>query len=325
MNIVLKSRDESIDVLRSFAIIGIFLAHSLPGALLVQLRGFDVVLMVFLSAVCSSKFDKESFNYFDYFVKRVTRLVLPVWIFLVGYYIGVYVLYYLPPLSEIISSFTFMSDRYVWIIRILLILSLLSPFIALYINRISNFSVVGFAIIICSLCELVFSSSDNNIINLLFMTLPYGVVYIIGMRINKFSERQISAILSVCVFIFILLSCKYWYEYGRFVTTSEFKYPPRIFYLSYGLFMTLLLWVCRHAIVKVLKQINLSNTAQYIGRHTYWLYLWHIPFVDIVGDSYNPMIRFVIIFMSALFCVTLQDFLVCRFVKNIKIAAVFKG
>lgn len=126
--LTIMKRDPSIDLLRCIAIIGIIIAHCTPTSIFIQLRGFDVVLMVFLSAVCSKKFDND-FNYFDYFTKRCMRLILPVWIFLIIYYIGIYSFYYLPPFQDILSSFTFFSDRYVWIIRILVILSLLTPYI----------------------------------------------------------------------------------------------------------------------------------------------------------------------------------------------------
>lgn len=57
MDFKLNRRDTSIDILRFIAISGIILAHSNPGTFLTQLRGFDVVLMVFLSAVCVKGFD----------------------------------------------------------------------------------------------------------------------------------------------------------------------------------------------------------------------------------------------------------------------------
>ena len=47
MDFKLNRRDTSIDILRFIAISGIILAHSNPGTFLTQLRGFDVVLMVF--------------------------------------------------------------------------------------------------------------------------------------------------------------------------------------------------------------------------------------------------------------------------------------
>lgn len=120
-------RDPSIDILRFIAITGIIMAHSKPGALLTQLRGFDVILMVFLSAVCVNGKKMATVNLLDYFCKRGVRLILPVWIFLIFYYAGIYLVYYLPATKEIIASFVFLSDRYVWIIRILLLLALATP------------------------------------------------------------------------------------------------------------------------------------------------------------------------------------------------------
>ena len=47
-----KVRDQGIDVLRWLAITGIIIAHVNPSAFWLQLRSFDVPLMVLLSGIC---------------------------------------------------------------------------------------------------------------------------------------------------------------------------------------------------------------------------------------------------------------------------------
>lgn len=178
----IKQRNASIDLLRSIAIIGIIIAHCTPNLFLIQLRGFDVVLMVFLSAICSNKFGSENFNYFDYFTKRCIRLILPVWIFLIIYYCGVYFFYYLPPFQEILASFTFFSDRYVWIIRILVMLSLLTPYLYKLTTNSSPTQIIVYFCIIVLACEIIFKIQNNEWANLIFMTMPYGLVYILGIN-----------------------------------------------------------------------------------------------------------------------------------------------
>lgn len=46
-----KNRDQSIDLLRFIALTGIIIVHIHPSAFWIQLRNFDVPLLVFLSGV----------------------------------------------------------------------------------------------------------------------------------------------------------------------------------------------------------------------------------------------------------------------------------
>lgn len=321
----IKIRDESIDILRCIAIIGIFLAHSGPSDFWIQLRGFDVILMVFLSAVCAKGFDRDNFNYFDFLSKRCMRLILPVWIFFALYYVGVYVMYYLPPLSEVISSFTFTSDKYVWIIRILVILGICAPLVWKLTVKLNQAWIISIVLIILICCEVLFYNVSNNTFELIMITFPYAAAYIMGMNINKFSRKKQILIASIFGFSFLISAGYQYYLHGAFVTVSHFKYPPRIYYMSYGLSMCMFLWIDRLQIYKFFQLIKIEKIANYIGRHTYWLYLWHIPFVDILGDFFNPAIRFLIISGSALICVYIQDSIVQRFVSNRKLAIIFNG
>lgn len=324
-SININKRDVTIDILRCFAIIGIFIAHCQPNLFFKQLRSFDVILMVFLSAVCSSKFDKSDFNYFDYIGKRCMRLIVPVWIFLIVYFAGVYIFYYLPPFIEIFMSFAFLSDRYVWIIRVLLILSLLAPFIGQTSHKLPIPITIIALIIICILCELLFEAINNKWVNIVLMEIPYVIVYVIGMNIKSFSKNQINILASICFLFFCGYMILQIQATGNFVPTTQFKYPPQAYYISYGIGVTILLWENRNRIEKFLQKLRIANAAQYIGKHTYWLYLWHIPFVDMTENQFNPFIRFIVIFSGALICVYVQEQIVKRYISESKIAAIFKG
>lgn len=320
---VIKQRDTSIDILRSIAIIGIIIAHSNPNNFWIQLRGFDVILMVFLSAVCVNGFEK--INYSNYVAKRSRRLILPVWIFLSIYFVGTYLFYYLPPTTEMLMSFTFLSDRYVWIIRILIILAMAAPFIYKFTNTLSFRSNVLLLITVLAIAEFIFSNTDNKYLNIILMTLPYGLVYMLGLNIKSFTQKQIKSLGLLSLFIFVIQSFYLSTISGRFIPVSEYKYPPQFYYMSYGLGVTLLLWISRSRIQRLFEVIHLDNFAKYVGKHTYWLYLWHIPVVDIVGSSYTPLLRLIIILGISLLLVYLQDQLVKKFVNNRMLISILNG
>lgn len=80
-----KTRDNSIDILRSFALIAIILIHCHPDSNFVcQLTEFNVPMMVFLSGVSYALSSKNE-SYGSYCWKRFKRLILPAWIFIWGY------------------------------------------------------------------------------------------------------------------------------------------------------------------------------------------------------------------------------------------------
>lgn len=321
----MKEREVAIDILRFFAIIGIIIAHTTPSPLFVQIRGFDVVLMVFLSAVCTKKFDEGKFNYFAFLVKRCIRLILPVWLFFILYYIGIYLFYYLPPINDIVASFTFTSDRYVWIIRILVVLSILAPFIWQLTHRLSSTALLIILFSGLVLSEYLFCVYSSRIYDMIFMTIPYGLVYILGMNVNCFSKKMQLALAYSFLSVFIILFIYLWVVSGECVLTSVYKYPPHFYYMSYALAVTLLMWVYRNQIACVMHKLHLRSFASYVGSHTYWLYLWHIPIVDVVQGHFNPFIRFFIIFGVAMSIVIVQDKIVNYYIKNKTWKSVFNG
>lgn len=133
----------------------------------------------------------------------------------------------------------------------------------------------------------------------------------------------ILATLSFCVFL--ILFCYYRIDHGFIVLTSEYKYPPRLYYTSYGLGCTLVMWNYRTKIESFFNLIHIKQFAQFVGSHTFWLYLWHIPMVDIVGNHLCAAIRFFLIFGGALICVAFQDFIVKQFVRKPVLISIFNG
>ncbi len=87
-----------------------------------EIRGFDVPTMVVLSAVLARGSYERSKGTGDFISKRVKRLVIPTWIFLVGFYVCMLIVGKLPSYSDVIKSFFFQRDSgiagYVWIIWI---------------------------------------------------------------------------------------------------------------------------------------------------------------------------------------------------------------
>lgn len=84
------SRSPTIDLMRFIGLTLIVLAHISPPETIFQIRTFDVPLMIFVSGMAYSG-RKPDFSP-SFFIKRLKRLVLPVYIFLTAYFAAVFII-----------------------------------------------------------------------------------------------------------------------------------------------------------------------------------------------------------------------------------------
>lgn len=92
------------------------------------------------------------------------------------------------------------------------------------------------------------------------------------------------------------------------------KYPPRLYYLSYAMALSLFLWIIKDALLKWLEKIThrLVLLISYIGSHTIWIYLWHIPLLSLAARLDSAFLRFSVVFVLATLVAYVQAELVLR-------------
>lgn len=78
---IILNRIYFIDYLKVLGLLLVILAHVQAPDFIMQVRSFDVTLLVFISAYLASIRNKNIGN-MTYFTKRFKRLVFPTWIFL---------------------------------------------------------------------------------------------------------------------------------------------------------------------------------------------------------------------------------------------------
>jgi peptidoglycan/LPS O-acetylase OafA/YrhL len=82
-------RDTSLDLLRVVGILVIFLVHGRPPGWVVQAVGFAVVLLVLASGMSHRLLlERQGLRPTAFLWRRLSRLVLPVWLFLAVYAAG---------------------------------------------------------------------------------------------------------------------------------------------------------------------------------------------------------------------------------------------
>lgn len=310
------NRDLTIDVLRFIGISLIILAHILgPGSLLFQIRSFDVPLMVFVSGLANS--GKTMQNYWAYLKRRLPRLVIPVWLFYTFYFLIEYIGYR----AGIVSSFletkqivnTFLCiEGYGWIIRVFVLIMLVTPFISLLEEKVSDrvFAIISIALI--SLHAILFPfyhafSRPGLVQQIMDLTIPYllGYVpaYMIGIMMRKASVWS-KLILGVSFLCVLGICCSLQITNNGGFDIETFKWPPQLPFICYGVGVSCLLW----ALKKPLVLLSKWNVVVFIGQNTIWIYLWHILALSFIFRITNIWwFQYLIVYGFALFLCWVQN------------------
>ena len=324
-------REQTIDFARFISLSLIFLAHVNPPFFILQLRCFDVPLIIFVSGLVMSERGIDLKDYWPYIKKRVLRLLVPTYIFLSFYFIIAYILFSFRIISveyglkTILSSYLLMYGiGFVWILRVFLILMLLTPILQYINNRIVSIKsffllllliLVGQELLVILFREIA-SYKLSSILGEYILYMSYSFMFLLGLRAKKTSNK----ILKVFFLSFLLANLfafSYWMiEKGTPICLSPiYKYPPRSYFLFYGGLMSLLIWILLKKIPISLISNRYLNVPSFIGRNTIWLYLWHIPFVGVV-NSYldNWMVKWAFLYLLAIICYWVQ----CRIIHYIE-------
>ena len=317
----LQQRDPSIDLLRFIGLTMIILAHiglSRSTSLLFQLRSFDVPLMVFTSGLAFS--GKNVGSYLPFIGKRTLRLIVPVYIFVAAYIL----------LNPILSGWglvenysaekiagTFMlrlnpSIGYVWIIRVFLIVMLVTPLLIKMDKALKNDWVClgAIAAVLAAQHLLVGWLKPMKpgwfIQDWVLYICGYSAVFMWGLRARKASPA--ASCVALLMLAAVLCFCGYgmYEEHGTLMKLQATKYPPQLYFLVWGMFISGILWFTRKWWTKVMY----NRFFTFIGQNTIWIYLWHIPFVNIVVkgpfDAWHPLWKYIFVYVAALCIYALQ-------------------
>ena len=297
-----------IDFLKFIGLIGIIIAHVNSPEWALMIRSFDVPLMVILSSILAgktySKYSGTLSSAANYYTSRIKRLVIPTWLFLV-FYFAVDFLFTGTANSMVYYAASFCLTRYgigyVWIILIYLYSALLIPLF--YKLKLSVKGIV-FVALSYLLFEIAYHYSIglniNTVVNAFVDTtyyyiVPYGVLTYLGINYSRMNKTAKITITAVSALLFVSLAVFYWKSTGEFQSVYIAKYPPRMYFLSYGVAYSFgLLMLCEGKNLKIFK----NKLVQYISSHSMWIYLWHILVLKVYEVLKLPefwIIKFIIV------------------------------
>lgn len=323
-----ENYEQRIDILKALGTVLIIVAHTITSTFINQLRIFDVPLLIIISGILAVNSYKKEKNYFSYLKKRIIRLVIPTYLFFtfffLGTYIGSQILNVDFPFSTIQLRNTYLlldGIGYVWIIRVYLLTAIVTPLLLMIKEKLKISMQIIILLLIYIIYEILFWKVGNvNIIltYIIYYVIPYSILIWLGINIkdNKKSVKNtaiFSTIIFVITFIIMMVS-----NNGNVALISDFKYPPRIYFLSYSVAMSMILILIVNKI-KIKEDNILLKSITFISRHSMWIYLWHVLFVFIAEwTKMQDLIKFIFVLVMSIVCTIIQNKLIDAFFKNKK-------
>lgn len=320
-------RDVTIDTLRFIGISLIILAHVSPPNILFNIRCFDVPLMLFVSGLSYANKDVKG-NY-SFFIHRFKRLLIPLYLFLSVYFALIFSLKYIfsidfgITLQQMVESYLLINGiGYVWIIRIFLMVALLTPWLISFSRKFKSNAVFLATIFLLMLIQnilLSYNIGENNIIvyEFIYYAVGYSCLFLYGLRIRNMKNN----ILYYELFWGVIFIAYAYFIYTNsaenkvyhMIQINNYKSPPQLYYLVWGAFLSTICYI----IIQKHSQLWLAKYKlfSFIGMNTIWIYLYHIPLIQITTILKTPWyIQYLVVYALAVtFC-----YIQVKFVKEIK-------
>lgn len=246
-----KERDEVLDYLRAIGTVLVIFAHITAPTGILEIRTFDVTMLVFVSGASYALSNREKQtlqiqDYLAYIFNRFKRLIVPTWIFLTLYFAFFRLLTFCGiasvrfTLKDYIGSYFLVSGiGFVWVIRVYFLMAMIAPILLFTIRKMqrSTFCVLLiFAAVVQSVLVEFLKVENGAFWKIVELIIPYmigyGIVYAFGMQYALCKKGMVEKLIIFGVIFFgyaIIM---------RFPSINAMKYPPHIYYLAYGLFVT---------------------------------------------------------------------------------------
>ena len=311
-------RDIRVDILRFIGLSMIIFAHVEPPSILFQLRNFDVPLMVLVSGMSFSLSYRYGLSYLSYVIKRLRRLIAPVWVFLTFFFLTMYLFGVNQEkidINTVFESYALIGGiGYVWIIRVFIMVALIAPFVFSFHRKvISNLKYYSYLSILFIFFEIIRYLTDPFISSGTLETLsyfthyriPYALIFSLGIRLYSASIKFLLIVSIINLVILVVLAYSLYLYSGELVPTQRFKYPPSYYYVSYAIFVAVGLFIISESIFKVLTILKLKLLIEFISNNSIWIYLWHIPFIMLLPLD-NFLLRYIVVYSCSLIATFIQ-------------------
>ncbi len=174
---------------------------------------------------------------------------------------------------------------------------------------------------------IVLKKYSNGTLNRAIELLPYILVFCYGNLLKQklIPLKRITYFLGLLIILFIFRKAS--------IDIGSFKYPPRLIYIWYGLFISNVLFLMKDNLIKIILNFKyLKRFIEYIGKSTMWLYLIHIGVYYIIlfikkKIILNWKIEYLMLVLLSLGILFIKDKILGKFEKSFKskILNILKG
>ena len=210
--------------------------------------------------------------------------------------------------------------EYVWIILIYLYSALLVPLFSKMKTFKYGVFLISFVYILYEIACYFRIGLDNKFIETTFYyIIPYGVLTYLGYNYSRIKRSHKYLIAVGSFLVFIGCGIYYWIQTGALHSTQIAKYPPRCYYLGFGIAISLLLlFIFENKRYKIFD----NRIICFISKHSMWVYLWHILILLVYKSLDLPNIwyvKFPVIYCGSALTVLLVNKVLDLIEKRIKI------
>lgn len=292
----MKKRSLEIDMLRGIAIIAMILIHTCyyflsdKTALFIwNWSQFAVPVFVFCSSYLFFQKTKDTPALsFAYFKKRITRLVYPYYIFLLFF---IPVVFLLTPekinAKYIVQSIFLIGGVDVnWLILLFVYITIILPIISIFYYKYRLLFIIYSLISVASSVSFIFYKlpvSYKYTMWLSWSVIPiFALFFVLHEHKNKF-------LLFLTAISGIVFTASYYVEiiFKHNLGMFENKYPPTIYFLSYGAFLILLLYFLSKFLIR---NNVITKIVSFFSIHSYSIYFIHYTILIILA-SYLKLLK----------------------------------
>lgn len=276
-------RDKSIDTLRGFAMLLMIVTHvtawyraSRTADFIWDFSHFSVPIFLFCSLYLMTRRPVQMTlkTYFGYVVKRLKRLLIP-------YYIYLFVFLFMQwtlggkkmTLEYILNSlFPWGGPDSSWLVTLFVYLTVFAPIIFYLYQKARALSLAIFLVSLGSTIYFLFESYANyrEIMWLPWMTIIYFTLFFTD-YLGKSQKRIVVGALGF--FILFLGLRVYLDSMDKNLIIFNNKYPPNLYYLSYGLFGLLATYWA--STKKLFEKLKVDGIIHFFSIYSYPLYFIH--------------------------------------------------
>lgn len=229
-------------------------------------------------------------TYFKFIGKRLYRLLKPYYIFLIFFYIMLYFSQKRIDFKDIASALLIVREPDIsWLVNLFVQLTLLFPVLSYLFNKQRKLFDGLFGIVMIYAFWKIFNRLDLDY--KYYMVWSWSLPFMFAFYFAKYYRNLKFRIGAMLFFLILHLGLKYYLaSHGNNVILQDNKYPPNLYYLSYGMFWFVLLDFIFN--LEIFKNKVLFGVINFFSKNSFSLFFIHYLVIQITFRFFIKNLQF---------------------------------